>query len=495
VIGEVFEDTIVSGLIPPPGATAEQHRDALDNLRYLGDKLDPALLPDQHRLLVESAKIYAIDTDWGGALSETALLEFLRDDRAAPEVSARFLSLYAEASFRAVTQAEFRFALKRFVAKKRDDFFMEILTTASTIQVSGAKVGKVELKGFDDAQAYLRKRLADLDRGYSLDAVPEGEVRSEALEVVEQYDRRKTQPESFVGIKSGLPWVDTATNGLQNGEFGVVAGYTEQGKTHMCIQWGHHAATVQGKNIAFAIPEMTKEQYRNRIAIRHMRNPKFGTPNGIDGQRFKNGTLTPDEETALKAAMTDLQNNPAYGRIYVFQVPEKGGLDYVLSKAAFLDSLWADSGGLHGLFIDSISMLAMDSGIEHTRMALNAAIKQTSSAAKSFRAGRGLPIITTWHANRKSYAEACEKGYYTNRSWSEADGLEKWCDFLLWLLIKPNQLDTHEIISGIGKYRSGPSHEIRTLYEDFGTGYIGMVESGYDQQVDTSPGVGAYGIY
>lgn len=490
MFSEPFEDIILAGLIP---SSPSEHEVCLDNLRFTVEKLNLDLLPAEHRTLFACCRLFADDTGWSGALTDQALSSYLSDDRAGPEVVAKYMDLFYRAQTRVTTQADFRFALKRFTVNKRDERYAAILLAAETIRVQGLQVGKETLKGFEASVQYLRENLGQLDRGFSTDASPESDIRADAKLVVEEYKKRKENPEQFVGLLFGLDFLDRHTNGLQRGELGIIGGYTEAGKSHLLIQSGWHACTTQRKNVAFGITEMLVPQYRRRIALRHCRNERFGVPSGIDAERFKFGKLSEDEERALAAAMEDLAENPDYGQFNVFTIPAGAGFDYVVSKVTLLNSLWSPYGGLHGLYIDSLNQIVVDTKIEQTRLGLNQNIRRAKDLAISFDGGRGLAVLSPWHANRRSYETACEVGYYTLKSWSEADELERRADLIAWLLRVPGQEETREVTAGLEKYRDGKGHVRETLYEDFASGYLGTSANRYDP-VDSDP-QGAYGLY
>lgn len=490
---DLLEDVILAGLVPNDPTDPIANEMALDNLRYLTEQTKITILPDQHRNVVECCSLYAVDTDWIGALTQEALLAFLQDDQAEPAVVAQYSDLYCRAALRNVTQAAFRFAVKQSIRRFRSDAYADVLSTASTIRTVGAKVGKQELKGYADSVSYLRTRLGDLDEDHESSEAG-GDFMEEAPDILQDYLTVKANPQQFVGWKCGIDLYDDITNGAQDGELHFINGYTRSGKSHFVGQMGLHGAVEQKRNTAIFLTEMPKKQYRRRLALRHLRNPKFGSPSGIDADRFRRGKLTDAEEAALKAGIDDLFTNRQYGRLYIFKVPPGKGLDWIESKLIWLNTMWQRIGGVRGAIIDSLNQIGTGVAIEQARLGFSSLIRATKQLALGFDRDRGIPIVVTWHAGRKANEEAVEKGFYSLRSWTETGEVEMSADSVSWLLRIPNQADRHEVLFGNDKYRDARDEVRGTLFEDFGSGYLGMVETRY-VPAELATKTGAYGLF
>lgn len=489
---EPHEDVLLAGILPVD-ETPENAAIALENLRFLTEQIDVDLLPQQHGNIISCAGLYASDTDWTGALTQQGLLAFLLEDQASSEVIAQYVMLYCRAALKPVTQAAFRFAVKQFVRVKRSESYAEILAVASTIRTTGAKVGKVELKGYQDSVTYLRGKLGELqDDGETEEAG--GDFREEAPEVEAEYQERKTDPEAFIGWKCGIDTLDNLTNGAHGGELHFLCGAPRSGKSFFVRQWSLFGSIQQKMNIAIFSTEMPKEQYRRCLALRHLRDIRFGTPSGIDSERFRSGKLTPNEEQALKLGTEDLRDHKEYGRIYIFKIPTGKGLEWIESKLVWLNILWNKIGGVHGAVIDSLNQVATGVAIDQTRLGLSALVRNTKQLALNFDQQRGITIVATWHANRKSHAEAVERGGYVLGSWTETGEVEMSGDSVSWLLRIPNQADRHEVLFGNDKHRDSRDEVRATLYEDFGSGYLGLVQNSH-VPADPLAKTGAYNLY
>lgn len=465
------ETMIMGGLVPEPGV--DNHAAYVENLQFLNDQINVEYLKPENKILLACLTAFAEATDSKGALTEPALLDYLQADQASPDIVIKFQVLYHQYAAEHVTQAMFRFSLRRFISLKQEARFAEAAELANTIRLTGAIVNKEPLKGFDHAKKYLQDKLTELEQETAVNVMPGGNVHEEAHTISSEYYERKKNPEKFVGLKCGIAHIDDVTNGIQTGELGFIGGGAESGKSFLTIKWAHHSAIYQGKNVLILTKEVPYRQYLRRFVLLHVRNKLFGTPTGIDARQWKRGLLPETDEHAMEKAMFDLTENDTYGRIHIEQISSVT-LDWVANKCAYYHNLWRDRGGLHGLFLDSLNII--DNGQqkgESSSAANTKLIRNAKNLALTFDGGRGLPIVTPWHANRESENEAIEKGYFDKNSWHDASEVEKSADILLWLLRIPGTEDTHEILAGLEKYRDGEGHLRFTLYEDFASSYLG----------------------
>jgi replicative DNA helicase len=472
-----YEELIMAGLTPPENFPVDQAYGFVENLHYVLEKISPDLLRPENKALLQCMSVFRDETDNKGPLDEESLVDMLIHERASPETQIKYQELFHRYSTMDVGPAKFRFAVSRFLKAKEQESFIKALGDAFTIQTVGMKYGREELKGYQDAKRFLQERMFDIERGSSSNYVPEGDIREETDDIIRDMEERKLSPDKFVGVKCGVAPLDEITNGVQPGELGIIGGFTEVGKSFFTLQWAHHGCTEQGFNIAIGTAEVVYHQYRRRLALRHARNALFQLPQGIDSDAFKHGRLTPQEENAFREAMRDLKTNPKYGRFYLFQIPKGANWPWVTNKLNAINARWQHIGGLKAAFIDSLNLISTGGKPGDKRNYTNELIKEAKQTAVNFDRGRGIPIISPWHANRKSWEEAIKNGSYTLASWSEADELEKSADLLMWLLKLQNAQNSREILAGVEKYRDGKGKQRFTLYEDFASSYMGTVAS------------------
>lgn len=111
-----------------------------------------------------------------------------------------------------------------------------------------------------------------------------------------------------VGIKCGLPFIDSATNGFRAGEMIVVAGRPGQGKTSLALSMGKNAA-LNGKNVGFYSMEMRGVEVYNKVLS--MMSSKYDVE--IPYQVLR-GTIdaTKEQFNQYGAIARDIKNLPFY---------------------------------------------------------------------------------------------------------------------------------------------------------------------------------------
>lgn len=478
-----YESTIMGGLIPYDSST---ELDALENLNYALSKLDLEKLKPENRALIGCMSIYREETSNKGTLSEEVLIDMLMSENAPPETQVKYQQLFNSYASTKVSEAKFRYAIVRFLHQVEEREYVEALNEAYTVYSSGLRQGRNQLKGYKDSRNHLNRRLYELSQLSNTSGVQEGNLRQETKIAVEEMKERKEEPKKFKGILTGIPEVDETTNGIQAGELVIIGGFTEVGKSFLCLNMALHACVEQGLNVAIGTAETLYRQYRLRAYVRHARRPEFGLPQGIETKAYEKGMLTVEEEAGFVKAMDDFNNNPAYGSFHLFQIPKGADLAWINNKLIAYNSVTP----LDAFWLDSLALVVPTGKGDNKRSYMNDMIKEYKQMASNFDKQRGIAAYTPWHANRKSWEKALKDGVYNLGSWSEADELERSADIVLWLLKLENSTDTHEIQSGICKSRSGKSDYAFTLYEDFASAYIGSVAAGRSSSGSTSTSTG-----
>lgn len=474
-----YEKQLMAGLIPSDTYTGD-FQDYVENLLFLMQTIDINDLKQENAVLLQCMDSFRDMTDGTGVMDEQALLDMLVREKAETEIQVKYTELYAEYARLSVSKAKFRFVVARWIDQLNAKSFVKALNDAYTIKNTGMEVDRKKLLGFDEAKTYLLERLHDIESGTRSNFIPEGDIREETEDFLVEMEKRKEAPEEYEGLLSGFTALDNITNGAQVGELVFICGYTEVGKTFFCLNWAHHANTHSGKNVVIGTSETPRPQLVRRANLLHCRNNMFGLPQGIDADSFKRGRLSPQEEEGVKKAMNDFGENPNYGKFEIFQIPEGADLPYIQNKLNAINTKWLNTTGrgVELFVLDSLNHLQVNGRANEKRTILNERIKRCKHMAVNFDRGRGIPIISPWHANRSSWKEALQRGHYDLSSWEEANELEKSADILLWLLKLENSKDTHEILAGLEKYRDGKAQEQFTVYEDFASSYMGTVSSG-----------------
>jgi len=105
------------------------------------------------------------------------------------------------------------------------------------------------------------------------------------------------------GITTGLGSLDRLTNGWQNSALNIIAGRPGMGKTAMALHFAISAAR-SGKSVCIYSLEMSRVKLADRMLL--------ALSNGLDGERFRNGSVTADDIDAYQRAMLRLRELPIF---------------------------------------------------------------------------------------------------------------------------------------------------------------------------------------
>lgn len=373
--------------------------------------------------------------------------------------------VYEECATMQVADHEFRYSIDALKDLKAQELTGEAIATAFEILERGYDVGKVRMEGHKDARKFAYEQFSNIDRLDNVEASPEGDMRHEGADVLQEYADRKSG-KTGIGVLSGINSLDSVTGGFQNGELCLVCAFTNQGKTMFTCQVTWYAAVQQGKNVFFASSETVRGTVRRRIIARHSRLPMFEYPRGLNAKDIRDGTLSPKEEEILRAVVHDLDTNPNYGRIYIAQVPRGATLSYLEARMNRQGASW----DIHLGVVDYLALLKPDRVRGNEREEFNDTLRGAKTFATSFQEGRGVPLVSPWQIRRESYMDALRTGAYGLASLSDTSEAEKSSDQIISLLGMPETKG--ELTMQFLKMRDGEIPPPATLETDFRNAYF-----------------------
>lgn len=445
-------------------AIIPERRDLLDKaLRHLteGHFLDPVL--KNTFLFLER---YAAVT--GAILSRQALLDQLAKARVDAGKAAVYAETYDLLYINNVSDADFRWSLNQLreqVATRETDL---ALREATTILTKGIELPDGnELTGHSDARSHLLTKFAEIDRELSMQDTPEGDVRAEVNEILEDYSERKRLHSlgRGEGILFGIPALDAKVGGLQNGEMSLIIGASGSGKTSSVTQLAWHASTQQGKNVVIATTETLRDQIRRKLIARHSKLSKFGLSEGLNTRDLKAGTLTESQEIKLREVAEDFGNNPAHGVCYVMQVPRGATIAMVESRFHRLQATFNIDLGI----IDYFALLKSDRRRNSVREELTDILKAGKQFATSFDDGRGIPLVSPWQVSRAAQAEAESVGHYTLSALAETSEATNSSDVVVSVFALDTTSRYGDVRAQVLKNRDGETSDAVPLQVDYAT--------------------------
>lgn len=403
-----------------------------------------------------------------GVMSKEDMLDILGSKKADPGKIANFSELYDELSEIEANESQVVWSVDQLREIKAEKETGEALTEAMEILTKGQDLKGEHIQGPVAAREYLVGRLYEIENELITAEAPEGDVRDEVVEILNDYKERKRLREQnlSVGVHTGLIEIDETLCGAQAGDLILVAGYTGAGKSQFVTNWAWHAAVEQGRNVIFATTETHRDQVRRRIIARHSCHPKFGLEQGLNSKDLKTGHLTEDEERIFEWVVQDLSKSE--GMIHIKQIPKDSKLSYLdaemhrINKARKLDLA----------VMDYVRLLTSDRKRQSDREEQSNLIVGSKNLGVGFDKGRGIPFITPWQVNRTSWEEAMKCGHYKLTGLAETSEAEKSADGVITLL---RTVDTggnprQAMIKGqLLKQRDGETLESVMLEVDYAT--------------------------
>lgn len=454
---------VLAGILP----------DRRDRLLFAMQRLEPEHFFQEvpQNLFVLLNRYYELT---GGVLPKAVLSDGLANSDAGRLLL--YEATYDSYAAEEVEADQWRYAVNELRERRAETLTGEALTNAYEIIERGLDVGRGEvLKGHKAARAYLYSELSLIDRLTSFEAAPEGDVRTEGKDILSEYATRKAKTE-LPGVLTGIPALDMATGGVQNGELMLVSGYTGSGKSMIVSQIAWNASVNQGLNAFIATSEVIRPQARRRLIARHSRLPQFDIPGGLNTRDIRDGTLTPDMESKFQAVVNDLTTNSSYGKLYLAQIPRGGTLGYVESRLVRVQTEW----NIDVVVVDYLALLRPDRRRERTNEEMSDLMKDAKVLAVTFDGGRGVPLISPWAVNQSSYKEAVQKKEYSLANLGETAEAEKSSDLivsLLWTSDTPRSVRTQVL-----KNRDGERVAAFELEVDFRSAYLGQKQERTSQE-------------
>lgn len=294
----------------------------------------------------------------------------------------------------------------------------EIMTNGMEILKTGQeqRTGEV-LIGPEAAKEYLLDAIALLDKELATIDAPEGDLKDEYIQMTQDYADRKAALASGEsrGILFGIENLDARVGGLQRGDLVMVAGYSSDGKSSLCVQLSWSAAVEQGKNVVIFTTETLRDQIRRKLIARHSKLPQFGLLEGLNTRDIKAGTLTPEQEESYKQVAHDLSNNKAYGHIYIVQVPRGATLSSIEQKMYRLQKKFP----IDLVVMDYVALLSSTAKYGTVRETLSGILKECKQISTTFNDGQGVPFVSPWQVSRAARENAEKVGNYTSAALSE----------------------------------------------------------------------------
>ncbi len=471
--------TVLAAIIP-------DRRDLLDRaLRHLvpGHFPDPTLA-----VLFQMLERYAEVT--GAIITRPALGDLLRAASADAGKVALFEETYDLLASVPADEASFRWSLQQLRELAAERATSEALTQAMHVLTRGLEDHRGDLmRGHHAARQHLLSRFAEIDRDLAMQESPEGDMRTEGQDMLGEYARREAIRRSGLnaGIRFGIPTLDAKVDGINPGELALLAGYSNEGKTSAMVQLSWSAAVEQGRNVVILTTETVRDQVRRRILARHSCLPHFGLPRGLNSRDIKLGTLSEEHKAALAAVVTDFTANPAYGRVWITQVPRGATIGYIESKLTRYQRMFP----IDLVVMDYLALLKAEKRRNTDREELGSILKDAKQLATGHNDGNGVAFVSPWQVSRTARFEAERTGSYTPAALSETAEATNSPDLIVSLLAPlDNHARTAKLKMQVMKNRDGETAGSIEVMVDYATSCFALRSAQSDSIEDISAGLG-----
>lgn len=175
----------------------------------------------------------------------------------------------------------------------------ELLNARRRVAISktmdGAVTALEEAKDYELALQIMQKGVVKLEEA-GLSRSSDLEITANASKYWDDYLYRKANP-GMLGVATGFPTIDEATNGLQNGQLIVIVAPPKTGKSTLALQIAQNVH-MQGKTPMFQSFEMRNEEQLSRYIAMKAR---------VSHNRYIAGKLTKDEEGRVQAKLKAME--------------------------------------------------------------------------------------------------------------------------------------------------------------------------------------------
>jgi len=162
----------------------------------------------------------------------------------------------------------------------------------ATITMVGEAIDQLEKeRDHEAALISLQRGIVKLEEE-GLTTSTDIDITENPLALWDEYMFRKNNP-GLLGVPTGFPTIDKATNGLQNGQLIIIVAPPKTGKSTLALQIAQNIH-LKGSTPMFQSFEMTNQEQLSRYVAMRAR---------VSHTRYQSGSLTDEEESRVKAKL------------------------------------------------------------------------------------------------------------------------------------------------------------------------------------------------
>lgn len=341
--------------------------------------------------------------------------------------------------------------IERIVVERSEENLIGVLRTAGKIVNGGEKIGRVLLKGVEDAISFLQTeaKITPPKETILPNSLKEAEVHVRMI-----YDQRENNPASVLGVPTGYGFIDGGAGGIHKGNFYIHAGYGGHLKTTFMLNCVVNEAVMGWNSLIFS-SEMPRIELVFLLVAIHSGDVKFSQVHQpLDSKRLRAGRLTPEEKVFYLLVYDDLVNNQDHGDIRVIGPEEFTTFGSIRQRTIRehakkeVDILW----------MDYLTRLPLDAKYRnHTQTeAMNETIADAKRFAMSANRGQGIAVATPFQVNREGFKRGKANGGRLDKTALGAyNASEKEGDLITYIFYDDDEKMVNEPKVGIIKSRWG----------------------------------------
>ena len=318
---------------------------------------------------------------------------------------------------------------------------------AATINMMDTTISILEKeKDHEKALIVLQGGLAKLEED-GLSKTSDLDLTDNPLERFNEYEFRKNNP-GMLGVPTGFPTMDAATNGLQDGQLIVIVAPPKTGKSTLALQVAQNIH-MQDKCVMFQSFEMSNHEQQTRYDAMRSR---------ISHTRLLTGTLSAEDEARYKQKLKSLETMRKK-----FWLVDSANGSTVSGIANKIQVLHPDIVFIDGTYL----MIDEQSGEQNTPQAITNITRSLKRMAQRYK----VPIvISTQVLNWKM-----KKGQVTADSIGYSSSFHQDADVIFGLQREDENVDDTRVLKILDSRNSGRV-DVSLLW-DWGTGTFREIDA------------------
>lgn len=249
-----------------------------------------------------------------------------------------------------------------------------------------------------------------------------GEVTSDGIEMLAEYQRIKANPMAGLGQFTGIQNIDLIAKGAKRFELWLHAAFTGHGKSTLMLNWAYNQAIFFRYDATIFSLEMPYTQCRRILYAMHSMHPKFKdiriklgiqkdprVTTGLEYGKIRDGILSETEELFFEQYVIPDMMSPEYGKIFIEVAPPDKS-DFTVVDLRARAELMYKRNPFQLLFVDHALLMAPSRKMGNTTENINQVLRDLKKLAMGFNRGEGMAVVALFQISREGFKSAEKNG-------------------------------------------------------------------------------------